>query len=409
MTDGKTLLVVGGGIEAVPGVELAQAMGLHVVVSDVDPDAPCMALADDTLIASTYDIAATVALAREYHEEVRPLDGVMCIATDVPLTVASVAQDLGLPGIPVEAALLASDKLLMKDRFARDDIPIPWYSPATDPEDLRRIVDERGTSLVIKPADSRGSRGVLRLSDGVDLEWAFGESLRHSPSDRVMVEEFLTGPQVSTESLVIDGIAYTPGFADRNYELLDEYAPHIIEDGGELPSHLSDEIQNSIRDLVERAAASLEVSSGVVKGDIVLSDGVPHVIELAARLSGGYFCTHEIPLNTGVDLVGSAIRLAIGDPVDPDDLVPRYQHHLSQRYLFPGAGRVVSVTGDDEVAAWPGVEMVEIRVSPGDTLRSVDSHPARAGLVLVTGADRQEAMTLAKRAIEAIDIEMEPV
>ena len=409
MTDGKTLLVVGGGIEAVPGVELAQAMGLHVVVSDVDPDAPCMALADDTLIASTYDIAATVALAREYHEKVRPLDGVMCIATDVPLTVASVAQDLGLPGIPVEAALLASDKLLMKDRFARDDIPIPWYSPVTDPEDLRRIVDERGTSLVIKPADSRGSRGVLRLSDGVDLEWAFGESLRHSPSDRVMVEEFLTGPQVSTESLVIDGVAYTPGFADRNYELLDEYAPHIIEDGGELPSHLSDEIQNSIRDLVERAAASLEVSSGVVKGDIVLSDGVPHVIELAARLSGGYFCTHEIPLNTGVDLVGNAIRLAIGDSVDPDDLVPRYQHHLSQRYLFPGAGRVVSVTGDDEVAAWPGVEMVEIRVSPGDTLRSVDSHPARAGLVLVTGADRQEAMTLAKRAIEAIDIEMEPV
>ena len=405
----KTLLVIGGGIEAVPGVELAQSMDLHVVVSDVDPDAPCMAIADDTLIASTYDISATMDLTRQYHEQVRPIDGVMCIATDVPLTVASVAEELGLPGISVEAARLASDKLLMKDRFARDGIPIPWYSPVTDSADLRRIVNGRETPLVLKPADSRGSRGVLRLSDGVDLEWAFGESLRHSPSDRVMVEEFLTGPQVSTESLVIDGVAYTPGFADRNYELLDEYAPHIIEDGGELPSHLCDEVQGSIRDLVERAAASLEISDGVGKGDIVLSDGVPHVIELAARLSGGYFCTHEIPLNTGVDLVGNAIRLAIGDPVDPDDLVPRYQHHLSQRYLFPGAGRVVSVTGADEVAAWPGVEMVEIRVGPGDTLRSVDSHPARAGLVLVTGADRREAMTLAKRAIEAIDIEMEPM
>jgi biotin carboxylase len=190
--------------------------------------------------------------------------------------------------------------------------------------------------------------------------------------------------------------------------LLDEYAPHIIEDGGELPSHLPDEVQASIRDLVERAAASLGIGDGVVKGDIVLSDGVPHVIELAARLSGGYFCTHEIPLNTGVDLVGNAIRLAVGDPVDPADLTPRYQHHVSQRYLFPGVGRVVSVTGDDEVAIWPGVEMVEIRVSPGDTLLSVDSHPARAGLVLVTGADRQEAMTLAKRAIDAIHIEMEP-
>jgi biotin carboxylase len=332
----------------------------------------------------------------------------MCIATDVPLTVANVAQDLGLPGIPAEAALLASDKLLMKDRFARDDISIPWYSPVTDPDHLGRIVDERDTTLVMKPADSRGSRGVLRLSDGVDLEWAFGESLRHSPSDRVMVEEFLSGPQISTESLVLDGVAHTPGFADRNYELLDEYAPHIIEDGGELPSHLPGEVQASVCDLVAKAAASLGITDGVVKGDIVLSDGIPNVIELAARLSGGYFCTHEIPLNTGVDLVGNAIRLAIGDPVDPADLVPRFQRHVSQRYLFPGAGRVVSVTGDDEVAAWPGVEMVEIRVGPGDTLRSVDSHPTRAGLVLVTGADRQGAMSLAKRAIDAIDIEMEP-
>ena len=406
---GKTLLVVGGGVEALPGVEQAKALGLHVVVSDIDPAAPCMKIADDTFIASTYDIEETIERARKYHHEVRPIDGVMCIATDVPLTVASVAAELGLPGISVEAARLASDKLAMKDRFAADGIPIPWYSEVTGVDHLVSINNERDTTLVLKPADSRGSRGVLRLIGDVDFEWAFGEALRHSPSGRVMVEEFLTGPQVSTESLVLDGVAHTPGFADRNYELLDEYAPHIIEDGGELPSHLPDGVQAAVRDLVERAASSLGISNGVVKGDIVISDGRPHVIELAARLSGGYFCTHEIPLNTGVDLVGNAIRLAVGDPVDPADLVPQFQRHLSQRYLFPGVGRVVSVGGHEEVAAWPGVEMVEIRVAPGDTLRSVDSHPARAGLVLVTGADRQEAMTLAKRAIEAIEIVMEPL
>ena len=405
----KTLLVVGGGVEAVPGVLQAKGLGLHVVVSDVDPAAPCMELADDSLIASTYDIAETTTRASAYHNDVRPLDGVMCIATDVPLTVATVAATLGLPGIPVEAARLASDKLLMKDRFATDGIPIPWYSEVAGPGDLERINSRRDTTLVLKPADSRGSRGVLRLVEDVDLEWAFDEALRHSPSNRVMVEEFLAGPQVSTESLVIEGVASTPGFADRNYELLDEYAPHIIEDGGELPSHLPDAVQDSIRDLVQRAASSLGITDGVVKGDIVVFEGEPHVIELAARLSGGYFCTHEIPLNTGVDLVGNAIRLAVGDSVDPADLVPQFQRHVSQRYLFPGVGRVVSVEGHNEVAAWPGVEMVEVRVGPGDTLRSVDSHPARAGLVLVTGADRQEAMTLAQRAIEAIDIVMEPV
>ncbi len=405
----RTLLVVGGGLEAVPGLERAKEMGLHLVVSDVDPDAPGMALADDTLLASTYDIEATIAAATDYHEEVRPIDGVMCIATDVPLTVARVAAALDLPGIPVAAAERAADKLLMKDKFRDDGIPIPWYSPVESADHLEQIAAERGFPLVVKPADSRGSRGVLRLTPDADLSAAFAEAQHHSPTDRVMVEEFLDGPQVSTESLVLDGAAYTPGFADRNYELLDRYAPHIIEDGGELPSELPTEVQDAVRDLIAAAATSLGVENGVVKGDVVVTDGEPHIIELAARLSGGYFCTHEIPLNTGVDLVGNAIRLALGDPVDPADLVPRFNRCLSQRYLFPEPGLVVSVDGNDDVAEWPGVELCEVRVKPGDVVGSVESHPGRGGVVLVSGATREEARALAEKAVAAIEIVTEPV
>jgi biotin carboxylase len=408
MSEPRTLLVVGGGIEAIPGIELAQAMGLRVLVTDLRPDAPGALAADDFREASTYDLVGTVSVAREYHETVRPISGVMCIATDVPLTVATVAAELGLPGIPIEAARRAADKLLMKDRFAADGIPVPWYAPVADAAGLRALVEGRESTLVVKPADSRGARGVLRLVPGTDLGWAFDEALRHSPTGRVMVEDFLDGPQVSTESLVVEGVAHTPGFADRNYEHLDRYAPYIIENGGELPSHLDPAVKAEVRDLVDRAAASLGITDGVVKGDIVVSDGEPFIIELAARLSGGYFCTHEIPLSTGVDLVGNAIRMAVGDPVDPSDLEPRFERHLCQRYLFPGLGTVVSVSGADEVAAWPGVELLEIRVQPGDTLRSMDSHPARAGLVLVGADSRQEAIALAERAIEAIDVVVEP-
>ena len=78
-------------------------MGLHVVVSDGSPDAPGLAIADDTLIASTYDVEATVAAATRYHETVRPIDGVICIASDVPLTVAAVARRARPAGRPGDA------------------------------------------------------------------------------------------------------------------------------------------------------------------------------------------------------------------------------------------------------------------------------------------------------------------
>lgn len=404
----RTLLLIGGGIEALPGVQRAQEMGLHVVVSDMNPDAPCFAAADDRIIASTYYIEATAAAALRYHKKVRPLDGVMCLGTDVPLSVARVAADLSLPGISLEAARLATDKLAMKRQFTHDNVPIPWFSPVESLDHLRRIVATQGYPLVVKPVDSRGARGVLRMTSKVDLAWAFQHARGQSPTSRVMIEQFLTGPQVSTESIVLEGVAYTPGFSDRNYEYLERYAPHIIENGGELPSHLPAEKQQAVRDLVQQAALSMGITNGVVKGDIVVHDGKPYVIELAARLSGGYFCTHEIPLNTGVDFVGQAILLALGEKVRPDDLRPRFQRSVAQRYLFPRPGRVQRVSGVSQVKEQPNIALCDVRVAPGSVVKQIDHHPARAGLVIATGDTRQAAIATAMAAVDAISVETAP-
>lgn len=404
----RTLWVVSGGIEAVEGIRLAKEMGLRVVVSDINPRAPGFALADDCIIASTYDVQTTVAAAQHYHRTVRPIDGVICIASDVPLTVASVAAALGLPGIPVEAARLAADKLAMKQRFAADGVPVPQFSPVESQSHLGRLVAEWGYPLVLKPVDSRGARGVLRLTPDINLEWAFELSRRHSPTGRVMLERFLSGPQVSTESIVLDGVAYTPGFSDRNYEFLERYAPHIIENGGDMPSLLPPETQLAIRKLVQRAARSMGISHGVVKGDIVVHHGKPYVIELAARLSGGYFCTHEIPLNTGVELVRHAIRLALGDRPAPSDLSVRYRRGVSQRYLFPTPGRVVSISGVEEVRRHPAIAFCDIRVEVGDIIGPIDSHPARAGMLIAVASTRQEAQQHATAAVERISIKTVP-
>jgi len=401
----KTLLMVNGGLEAVPGIRLAREMGLHVVVSDQNPQAPGFAWAHDRLLASTYDVEATVAAARRYHRQVRPLDGVMCLAADVPLTVAHVAAGLGLPGISLESAFLASDKLAMKRKFAADGVPVPWFSEVASLTHLRDLVTQQGFPLVLKPVDSRGARGVLRLLPEVDLPWAYQESLRYSPTGRVMVERFLPGPQVSTESIMMDGVAYTPGFSDRNYEYLERFAPNIIENGGELPSFLPPSIQKAVHRVVQQAAISMSISEGVVKGDIVVSDSIPYVIELAARLSGGYFCTHEIPLNTGVNFVKQAILLALGEKPNPADLIPRIQRGVAQRYLFPPPGRVVNISGVEEVARRPEIALCEVRIRKNDLVPKTNSHPARAGVIIATGATGQEALTHAVAAVNDIHIE----
>ena len=46
-----------------------------------------------------------------------------------------------------------------------------------------------------------------------------------------MIEKYLDGPQVSTESFVVNGKIYNIGFADRNYKDMDKFLPNIIENG----------------------------------------------------------------------------------------------------------------------------------------------------------------------------------
>lgn len=396
----RTILFVGGGLETVPGIRTAREMGLHTVVSDYDPEAPGFEAAHDRLLASTYDVEETLAAARRYHREERPLHGVICLAVDVPLTVARVAEELDLPGIPPELARLATDKLAMKDYFSERGIPVPRYRPVESSGDLKNLIAGRGYPHIVKPVDSRGARGVLRLTEEVDLGWAFEQARSHSPSGRVMAEEYLEGPQVSTESLVIGGEACTTGFSDRNYEFLEKYAPHIIENGGDLPSFLPEADQKKIRELVSGAVRSLGIENGVVKGDIVLSGGEPYIIELAFRMSGGYFCTHEIPMNTGVNFVKHAIRVALGEEVDPADLEPRYLKNVCQRYYFPDPGTVTEV----RVPGWaendPQVGLCEVRVEEGDEIPPPTHHPARAGVVIVTGESREDARERARRLIE---------
>lgn len=402
--NGKTLLIISGGIEAADAAKRAKEMGLYVVVSDRDPEAPGFAFADSCIIADVYGPSETASAAERFNRKIRKIDGVICVAADAPVTTATVAAKLGLPGISVETAELACDKLAMKRRFAERGVNVPWFAEISTVQELQRVAIARGNNLVIKPVDSRGSRGVQRVAQVADLAKAFELARSHSPTQRVMVEEYLDGPQVSTESVVVDGRCHTPGFSDRNYEYLETYAPFFVENGGDLPSHLPQDIQTKVKNLVAQAAAALGVTSGTVKGDIVVHNGEPYVIELAARLSGGFFCTREIPLNTGVDFIGCAIKVALGELVSSDELEPKKSDSVIQRYAFPSPGRIVSVSGAEEALKVSGVAEVVITAKPGDVIpRAGDKRPS-AAMVLTTGASRDAALAAAKDALSRLQI-----
>ena len=245
---------------------------------------------------------------------------------------------------------------------------------------------------------------MQRVAKVENLTKAFALARSLSPTQRVMVEQFLDGPRVSTESLIIDGRCHTPGLSDRNSEYPESHAPFFVETGGDSPSRLPPDIQAKIKDVVARAASALGVTHGTVKSDIVVHNGEPHVIGLAAHLSGGFFCTREIPLSTGVDFIGCAIRLALGESVSAEELEPRGSRAVVQRYAFPNPGRVVAIDGAEQAKNIPGIADVVVTIRSGEVIPSSAEERPSAAMVLATGESRETALAAANDAIACLKI-----
>ena len=107
-------------------------MGLKVAVTDYNPEALGMRLADFPIVVSTRNINLTVNTTREFHQTC-PLDGVMTVGTDASQTLPALANALNLPGIPSEVAERATDKIHIPYRLRNLHAPRPDCCPAWSP------------------------------------------------------------------------------------------------------------------------------------------------------------------------------------------------------------------------------------------------------------------------------------
>lgn len=399
-----TLLLLGASADQLFAIRTAKSMGIKVLTVDMNPDSPGFALSDDHAVISTRDVPALKKYLNNYHDNGCEVRGVLVMGSDIPQVVATLAEHMGTPSISMESALLTVNKYKMKCRFREFGVPVPWFATVNSADEVRAVVDKRGYPVVIKPVDRSGARGVFRLTEGLDINTLFEQSRSLSFCNQVIVEEYLEGLQISTETIMYDGKAYTPGFADRNYEMLDVYAPHIIENGGWVPSIVTPGQRAVVEALVEQAAAALGVSDGVVKGDVVFTENGPVMIEMATRLSGGDFCESLVPLSTGINYVEAAIKIAIGQYPDFDALKPKFQQSVVNRYFFPEPGRLVRIDGVEEVMKQDWIKKLEFWYEPGDIVPPVISHAHRFGVFIAIGQSREEVDERAKWVYRTIKI-----
>ncbi len=391
-SDARTLLLLGCGIEQIEALRIAHELGYRTVAFDNDPEAVGRAHADVFQRVDLRDRAALLGQA----ELVAP-DGVFVHAAELAVEAATIAEALDLPGIPVEAALDATAKERRITRFSKAGLRTPGYrivDRAAGVESWIEAARDVGQPCVLKPTDQAGARGVERI-DGDDDVRDYHQRRDRFTCDHFVCEERLVGLELSTESVAADGKVLHHAIALRHYDTTAAYRPAFIEDGHSLPCALDAATRTEVEATIDRAYDVLGISSGVLKGDLLIdAEGRVHVLEMAARTSGGRFADTVVPLGTGVNILYPLIELAMGDAFSCDWFTPTRDVGVSQRFfLHDTPGRVTRWPRLRQLVARPWVTdwYLDAERFRSGVLPPVTSHRERLGYVICTGETREEA------------------
>lgn len=397
----KTILILGGGVMQLPAIRIAKERHWRVVVADGDRDAVGAELADIFLHVDLKDREAMTEAAATFRRR-GELDGVFTAGTDFSTTVAWVADQLGLPGISFETALRATDKSLMREAFREAGVPSPAFLMLRSTVEAEEAISRLGLPLVVKPVDNMGSRGIRRIDRAAELIPAVEVALRYSRSGKVIVEEFIPGPEYSIDAIVEQGRVTVCGVADRNIL----YPPYFVEMGHTMPTQSDDSVVESLVSVFEAGIRALGIGDGAAKGDMKLSPKGPVVGEIAARLSGGYMSGWTYPYASGVQTTEAALDLAVGRPAR--ELVPKWNKVAAERAFVSIPGLVSHVTGFEAACRLPSVKNGFLRVRSGDRVQFPTNNVEKCGNFISQADTHAEAIWAAEEACRSVVVVLAP-
>ncbi len=392
----KKVLIIGASILQLPAIQKAKELGYHVAVADYNPNAIGIPYADEYFNVSTIDIDGVVKVAQDFKP-----DGIMTLATDMPMrAVARACEACGLPSISYETAVKATDKGEMIKVFEAYDVEHPWYFIATDKVVFDGLIDRIMYPCIMKPTDNSGSRGVVLCHDVEELNREYEYTRAESRGGAIIIEEYLQGPEFSIEVMVVDGEPHVLQITDK----LTTGAPHFVEMGHSQPTRQPENVQKQIRDLAVRACKAVGISNGPAHVEMILTASGPKMVELGARMGGDCITTHLVPLSTGIDMVGSTIKLACGEKID---IEPKIHKGSAIRYFKTRCGVIKSITGIEEAKRIAGVKEISIVHQIGETVGEIGSSADRVGFVIAQATTAEEAVSICEHAKGMISIEME--
>jgi biotin carboxylase len=364
----------------------ARRLSLEVVIaSDEGSTLSHLHPGQEVIIDFADPVAAAVVAAELVSRN--PLDAVVPVDEGGVLVAAQVAERLGLRSSPVSAVAASRNKLVLRKRLQDAGVSQPRWWPWPEGESVAPVE----FPVLVKPLDQAASRGVIRVEDEPHLLAAGNRVRRMLRSDpecaargdsiSLLVEEFVAGPEVAVEAVLVDGELRPLAVYDKP-EPLD--GPFFEETIYTVPSELARAQQERVFAALGSATRALGLTEGAVHAEFRLGGSHPALIDLASRSIGGR-CSGVLHFRSGRTLEEIVLLAALGEDVGDLELDGRARGVMM--LPIPRSGTLRSVPGREAVLAMPGVEEVQLAVPVGGQVMAWPEGDRYLGFIFAGGPD----------------------
>ncbi|UCH43865.1 MAG: carbamoyl-phosphate synthase large subunit [Dehalococcoidales bacterium] len=303
------------------GTQACKAMREEGVTSVLVNSNPATIMTDEGIADVIYIEPLTVEMISRIIERERPdgllptLGGQTGLNLAVDLADAGVLDKYGVRslGTPIETIRKAEDRELFKRMLIKIGEPVPRSSTVNNIEEARRVAEEIGLPLIIRPAYTLGGTGGGMAYNRGEFERAVTVGLAASPINQVLVEESVVGWKEIEYEVMRDG-------ADNcitvcNMENVDPMGVHT---GDSIVVAPSQTLTNKEYQMLRTASLKIIRALGVEGGCNIQFALDPYsdkyyVIEVNPRVSRSSALASKA---TGYPMARVAAKIAVGKRLD---------------------------------------------------------------------------------------------
>ncbi|MCL2680407.1 MAG: acetyl-CoA carboxylase biotin carboxylase subunit [Coriobacteriia bacterium] len=411
----KKILVANRGEVALRVMRSAREMGIKTVAvySQADVNSRHVSEADEAVCIGpapsnqSYLVIDNVIMAalNTGAEAIHP--GYGFLAENAQFAQACADNDIVFIGPSPDAIDKMGNKGVARETASAAGVPVVPGSPGAiaTVEEARDFADEVGYPVLVKASAGGGGKGMRVATDADDLKKQFTaaktESLAAFGDDTVYLEKYLLRSRHIEIQILVDRdgkgvyLYERDCSVQRRHQKLIEEAPSVV---------LTPERRREMGESALQLAAAVDYEGAGTVEFLFDQDGSYYFMEMNTRIQVEHCVTEMI---TDRDIVAEQIRIAYGLPLSfsQEDLAIR-GHAIEFRInaedprhdFRPSPGRITRFA----IPGGYGVRVDSYLEAGADVPPFYDSLVAK---LLVWGADRDEAIARAKRALDEFRVE----